>query len=53
MTLVILLVIAVFIVAYRMNDGKNVYQFVTRSVANIYNQYAPYSFKWLEKRQKN
>ena len=52
MTLVILLIIAVFIVAYRMNDGTNVYQFVTRSVANIYNQYAPYSFKMVREKSK-
>ncbi len=52
MVLVILLILAVFIVAYRMNDGKNVYQFVTRSVASAYNKYAPYSFKMVREKAK-
>ena len=52
MVLVILLVITVFIIAYRMNDGKNVYQFVTRSVASAYNKYAPYSFKMVREKTK-
>ena len=52
MILVILLVITGFIIAYRMNDGKNVYQFVTRSVASAYNKYAPYSFKMVREKTK-
>ena len=52
MVLVILLVITAFIVAYRINDGKNIYQFVTRSVASAYNKYAPYSFKMVREKAK-
>lgn len=52
MTLVILLVIATFVVAYRLNNGQNVYQFVTRSVSSVYNKYAPYSFKMVREKSK-
>ncbi len=52
MVLVILMIIAVFIVAYRINNGQNVYQFVTRTVANTYNKYAPYSFKMVREKTK-
>ena len=52
MTLVILLVITTFVIAYRLNDGKNIYQFVTRSVSKAYNKYAPYSFKMVREKSK-
>ena len=52
MVFVILVVIAVFVVAYRMNNGQNVYEFVTRSVSNVYNKYAPYSFKMVREKAK-
>ena len=52
MVLVILLIITAFIIAYRMNNGQNVYQFVTRSVASAYNKYAPYSFKMVREKAK-
>ena len=52
MVLVILLIITAFIIAYRMNNGQNVYQFVTRSVAAAYNKYAPYSFKMVREKAK-
>ena len=52
MVLIILIAIAVFVVAYRINNGQNVYQFVTRSVASAYNKYAPYSFKMVREKAK-
>ena len=52
MTLVLLLLITVFVLAYRMNDGNNVYEFVTRSVSSAYNKYAPYSFKMVREKSK-
>ena len=52
MVLVILLAIAIFVIAYRINNGQNIYQFVTRSVAKAYNQYAPYSFKMVREKSK-
>ena len=50
MELPILLIITIFVLAYRYNTGDNVYKFFADTVSNVYNQYAPYSFK--EVRQK-
>lgn len=50
MELVLLLGIAMFVLAYRFNTGDNVYKFFAENVSNVYNTYAPYSFK--EVRQK-
>lgn len=52
MELIILLLIGTFIAAYRINNGQNVYQFVTRSVSKVYNKYAPYSFKMIREKSK-
>ncbi len=52
MEFIILLAIALFIVAYRLNKDENIYQFVTRSVASAYNKYAPYSFKMVREKAK-
>ena len=45
MELVILLFITVFVLSYRYNTGDNVYKFFADTVANIYNNYAPYSYQ--------
>jgi len=45
MELIIWIAIAVFVIAYRMNTGDNVYQFFADTVTNEYNTYAPYSFR--------
>ena len=37
--------IIIFIIVYRRNAGKNVYKYIITSVGNVYNKYAPYSFK--------
>ena len=50
MELIIWLAIAIFVLAYRYNTGDNVYKFFADTVTNVYNTYAPYSFK--EVRQK-
>ena len=52
MELIILLAIALFIFIYRKNNGENVYQSVTRSVASVYTKYAPYSFKMVREKSK-
>lgn len=52
MELIILLIIGIFVAAYRINNGGNVYQFVTRSVSKAYNKYAPYSFKMVREKSK-
>ena len=45
MELVILLAIAIFVITYRKNTGGNVYKFFTDEVKNLYDKYAPYTFK--------
>ena len=50
MELVLLLLIAVYVMSYRLNKGENVYKFFVSSVGNAYEKYAPFSFK--EVRQK-
>ena len=52
MELIILLIIAVFIIAYRLKPGENVYNTVTKGAANIYDKYAPYSFKMVRAKAK-
>lgn len=52
MELVIWITIAVFVFAYRMNNGDNVYQFFADTVANVYNTYAPYSFREVREKTK-
>ena len=50
--LFILLGLTLFIILYRMNPGDNVYRFFTTQVSNIYNKYAPYSFKVVREKAK-
>ena len=52
MELVIWIAIAIFVAAYRMNTGDNVYQFFADTVANLYNTYAPYSFREVREKSK-
>ncbi|MBE6161211.1 MAG: hypothetical protein E7158_03225 [Firmicutes bacterium] len=50
MELILLLIIAIYVMSYRMNNGENVYKFFVSSVSDAYDKYAPYSFR--EVRQK-
>ena len=52
MELPILLIITIFIITYRMNTGDNVYKFFSSKVSEIYNKYAPYSYKTVKERTK-
>ena len=52
MELILWITIAIFVAAYRMNTGDNVYQFFADTVANIYNTYAPYSFREVREKTK-
>ena len=52
MELFVLIFIAIFIVTYRKNTGENVYKFFADQVADMYNQYAPYSFKMVREKTK-
>ncbi len=50
--LLILIVIAIFVITYRQNNGENVYKFIANKVTYAYNKYAPYSFKEVRQRVK-
>lgn len=53
MEIIVFLIIAfivIFVIAYRNNTGENMYIYISRQAGNIYDKYAPYSFK--EVRQK-
>ena len=52
MELIIWIAIAIFIISYRMNTGDNVYQFFADTIANVYNTYAPYSFREVKEKTK-
>ncbi len=52
MELILLIVIAVFVISYRMNNGENVYRFFISQVSTAYNKYAPYSFKEVRAKTK-
>ena len=45
--------IIVFVVVYRLNNGQNVYKYIIDTGTNIYNKYAPYSFKSVREKVKD
>ena len=55
MTLFIFILIAIimlFIVVYRKRNGENVYKYIINSAGDIYNRYAPYSYKTVKEKVK-
>ena len=52
MEFVIILFIVLFIVLYRKSNGESVYKFLVNNVENIYETYAPYSFKVVREKCK-
>ena len=50
--LVIMLLIAIFIILYRKNPGENLYNNIVSSFMEIYDKYAPYSFKMVREKTK-
>ena len=52
MEFLIILAIVFFIFFYRQSNGESVYQFVTDGVGNVYEKYAPYSFKMIREKCK-
>lgn len=52
MELILLLLIAVFVMMYRRNDGENVYKFFSSQVTTVYEKYAPYSFQIVREKAK-
>ena len=55
MTLFIFILIAIimlFIVVYRKRNGENVYKYIINSAGDLYNRYAPYSYKTVKEKVK-
>lgn len=52
MEFLLVIIIAVFIVLYRMNTGAITYKFVANKVEDVYDKFAPYSFKNIREKVK-
>ena len=52
MEFVIILFVVLFIVLYRKSNGESVYKFLVNNVGNVYETYAPYSFKVVREKCK-
>ncbi len=52
MEFVIILFVVLFVVLYRQSNGTSVYKFVVDNVENVYEKYAPYSFKVVREKCK-
>ena len=52
MEFVIILIIVLFVVLYRQSNGESVYKFLVNNVENVYDKYAPYSFKVIREKCK-
>jgi len=50
--IIIIAVIFLFVYVYRKNSGNNSYKFITRTIGNTYEKYAPYSFKVVREKAK-
>ena len=50
--IIIVGVILLFIVSYRYSTGEGVYKFITEQASNVYDKYAPYSYKEIRERIK-
>ena len=50
--IIIVFIIFMFLALYRISEGENIYKFVSRSVLDVYNKYAPYSFKMVREKTK-
>lgn len=52
MELVIMILIAIFVLSYRNQNGENVYKFIADTVKTVYNKYAPYSYQEVREKSK-
>lgn len=52
MEFIIVFLIILFVVLYRQSEGGSLYKFVTTSIGNVYDSYAPYSFKVIREKCK-
>ena len=46
-------VIIIFVFIYRKDTGENVYKYISRQARNVYDKYAPYSFKVVRDKVKD
>jgi hypothetical protein len=52
MELLLILVIVIFIILYRRNKGESAYKFISDQIEDIYDKFAPYSFKKIREKVK-
>ena len=50
--IIVIAVIFLFVYIYRKNSGNTSYKFITRTIGNTYEKYAPYSFKVVREKAK-
>ncbi len=50
--LIVVLFLIIFIVVYRRNTGQKLYKFVSNGISEVYNKYAPYSFRVVREKTK-
>lgn len=50
--IVLILFILLFMIIYRRSSGEKFYKYISRSVLNIYDKYAPYTFKMVREKTK-
>lgn len=50
--IIVILFILLFLVIYRKSTGEKFYKYISRSIAELYNKYAPYSFKVVREKTK-
>lgn len=52
MEIIIVVFLTVFVILYRVKKGESLYKFVVTQTSNVYNKYAPYSFKVVREKVK-
>ena len=50
--ILIVIAIIIFVYFYRKNTGNSSYKFITKSVSNTYEKFAPYSFRIVREKAK-
>lgn len=50
---VIIFIIILYVYVYRKQNGQNVYKYITDAGTDLYNRYAPYSFKQIRQKVKD
>ena len=50
--ILIVAAILIFLVVYRKSQGEKFYKYISKSITELYNKYAPYSFKVVREKTK-